>query len=72
MRLPALVIWSVSDGQKGSNARPVVRLVIRGVFRPDHACWNAVNAAIKLDSQRALSCTERGNPCRSGFEVRTW
>ena len=43
MRPPALATWSVSGGQKVLNAHPVVRLVIRGVFKPDHAYWNVVS-----------------------------
>ncbi len=72
MKRPALYIWSVSGGQKVLNAHPVFRLVTRGVFRPDHACWNVVSAGTKLVLQRALSCTERGSLCQSGFGLRTW
>ena len=72
MRWPALAIWSVSGGQKVSNAHPVVGSVTRGVFRPDHACWHVVSADTKLVLQRARSCTERGSPCQSGFGLRTW
>ena len=72
MKLPALGTWSVSDGQKVLNAHPVVRFVIRGVFKPDHAYWNVANAGTKLVLLLALSCTEPGSPYRSGFGLRIW
>ncbi len=72
MRRPALAIWNVSDGQMGSNVRPVVILVIHGVFRPDHACWNVVSVATKSALQQAQLCTERGNLYLFGSGLHTW
>ncbi len=72
MKLPALGTWSVSGGQKVLNAHPVVRLVIRGVFNPDHAYWNVVSAGTKLALQLELLCTEPGSPYRSGFGLHIW
>jgi len=72
MRQPALSIWSVSGGQKVSNAHTVVRLVIRIVFRPGRACLNVVNASAKSALQRAPLCTKHGSHCQSGSGLRTW
>ena len=47
MNRPAPGTWNGCGGRKASNVRPVVVLVIRGVFGPAPAWSNVVTAAIK-------------------------
>lgn len=72
MKHPALTTWSVFDGQKVSNAHPVIKSAIHGIFKLDHAYWNVVSVDTKLVLQRVLLCIERGSLCQSGFGPRTW